>query len=415
MADSVQAELERALFHGIPLDRLPGLDEYLGGIAQRNPDTGFIAVLGEKDQVLQAVGLEPDRLAGLIHAMRDVAEPASRAVAARPVEREGYLVVRMRLRDAGETVSHTLGHVLVGVHPRAIRAQILRELTVVALGALAVTLLLAEMSAALVSAILLAPLRRLSAVMASAALGDFSTLVGRRPRDQLGRLLLACNAAVFLMHDRRQRFAAHADEVRSAVFDAEVARAVEAARDRTLDALGPGLATPPRRVVDARASDAQGYVALAVAAAALAAAAAVPAARGVPEDVPAFLAAGGVALLAGLLAGRSAPARRVRGAALLAGLAVACGAVLLLRGAALSGLVAALAGGGLAAGLSLAYVRRQVRGGAGTVLRATAVALVAALLWAVALDWNGGELAASALVLSLLALPVARPFVIPRS
>lgn len=407
VAGAVQHDLERAIGHGIPLDRMEGVAAYLQGIAGRNPDLGFLAVTGADGSRLHAAfpdgaDLDAARLDRIAAGLRGLASPASREAALQPIARDGLLIVRLPLRaPSGAALA---GHALVGVQPDQVRGQIAGELAVVALGAAAILLLLAEVAGAMAQASIGAPLDRLARVMRAAAAGDFATLIGRRPQDQLGRALFAFNAAVFRLHDRRQRFAAHADEVRAAVFDAEVAQAVDTTRRDALAALGPGLDAAPRRVVDARAVDARAYAALAVAGAALAVLA-----GGGDAPVPVALAVA-VGCAAALLVGGSW--RRLTAVAVALGAAL--GAVLVLRGFGAAGGALAAACGGLAAGLALAYARRQAGEGGGAVLRAVLVGLAAALLWAAALDWDGVALAGSALVPALLAAPMARPFVVPR-
>ncbi len=407
VAGAVQHDLDRAIGHGIPLDRMEGIGPYLQGIAGRNPDLGFLAVTGADGARLhvalpEGARLNPARLDALVAGLRGVPSPESREAALQPIARDGLLVVRLPLRAAPG--APPAGHALVGVQPDQVRGQIASELATVALGGAAILLLLAEVAAAMAQASVRAPLDRLARVMAAATAGDFGTLIGRRPQDQLGRALLAFNAAVFRLHDRRQRFAAHADEVRAAVFDAEVAQAVDTARREALDALGPGLEIAPRRVVDARAVDARGFAVLALAAATLTMGAGGWA--GLPQ------AGLGLAVGLGLAWSVGAPWRRL--AAVAAALVTVAAALLTLRGYGVVGPALGGAGWGLAAGLALLYARRQVGEGVAVILRAAVIGAVAALLWAAALGWDGGALAASALLPALLAAPMARPFVVSR-
>ena len=420
VAEAVQHDLERAIGYGIPLERIEGVGAYLHGIAGRNPDLGFLAVTGAAGARLHGVpldGLALESLDALAASLRGVVAPDTRSAAIQPLARDGFLIVRLPLHAASGASSAgpssagpaPVGHVLVGVQPGRVRSQIAGELVTVALGVAAVLLLLAEVAGALASASFRMPLTRLARVMDRAVAGDFATLIGRRPRDQVGRVLYAFNAAIYSLHDRRQRFAAHADEVRGAVFDPEVARAVERARADALIALGPGLETAPRRIVDARASDVRAYIALAVAAAALLVLA------GVRTGSAGSIAALAIAALAGAIAafGVAAPWRRL--AALLVALGVGSAALLILQGTAWPGLLTGALCGGLAAGLALAYAHRQVGEGVPVALRAALAGIAAAVLWASALGWDSTALAGSALLLALLAALTARPFVISRS
>lgn len=425
VAEAVQHDLERAIGYGIPLPRIEGVGAFLQGIAARNPDIGFLALTGADGGLLQAAatgGSPPDRkeMEALAASLRTLPTPETRAATLQPIERDGFLILRVPVRigrlssegGGGGVGQPPAGHVLVGVQPGQVRGQIAGELATVTLGGLAVLLLLAELAGVLARASFRAPLRRLARAMEEAAAGRFATLLGRRPRDQVGRLLFSFNAVVFGLHERRKRFAAHAEEVRAAVFDPEVAEAVDRTRRSTLEALGPGLAAPPRREVDSRADDVHSFALLAPCAATML----LPGAGSLSGGALALLPA---VALAGAVGGHAVPARRRRLAALAAALLLVAAAVAALAGPSASALpagIAAALSGGAAAGLALSYVRRQAGdGGLPAVLRALAVGVLAALLWAVAVDWDGAMLAASALLPAGLALLLARPIVVPRS
>ncbi|MFP5512466.1 MAG: hypothetical protein ACLGJC_05225 [Alphaproteobacteria bacterium] len=424
VAEAVQHDLERAIAYGIPLPRIEGVGAYLQGVAGRNPDLGFLALTGGDGALLQGAvnaggGIDAAGLQALIAGLRGLPTPETRAATLQPIERDGLLILRVPVRvgrlssegGGGGVGQPPAGHVLVGVQPLQVRGQIAGELATVVLGGLAVLLLLAELAGVLARASFRAPLRRLAHAMAEAVDGRFATLLGRRPRDQVGRLLFAFNAVVFGLHDRRQRFAAHADEVRAAVFDPEVATAVESTRLSALTALGPGLEAAPRREIDSRSDDVHAFALLSAAAAPM-----LVLAGGLSHAGPALAAALAMALLGGV-AGYAVPSGWRRVAAVLCALALSSSAAVLLLGAAAlpAGLAGAVAGG-VAAGLTLSYVRRQAGdGGQFSLLRALASGFVAALLWAAAVGWDGGMLAASSLLPAILAALLARPIVVLRS
>ncbi|SMF78518.1 HAMP domain-containing protein [Azospirillum oryzae] len=425
VAEAVQHDLERAIGYGIPLPRIEGVGAFLKGIADRNPDIGFLALTGADGALLQSAatgGSLPDhkQMETLAGSLRNLPTPETRAATLQPIERDGFLILRLPVRigrlssegGGGGVGQPPAGHVLVGVQPGQVRGQIAGELATVALGGLAVLLLLAELAGVLARASFRAPLRRLARAMEEAAAGRFATLLGRRPRDQVGRLLFSFNAVVFGLHERRQRFAAHAEEVRAAVFDPEVAEAVDRTRRSALEALGSGLEAAPRREVDSRADDIHSFALLAASAAAML----VPGAGDLSGGLLAALAA---VALAGLVAGYAVPARLRRIAALLAALLLLAAGVAVIAATSTSALASGFLGavsGSFAAGLALSYVRRQTGdGGLPSVLRALAVGVLAALLWSTAVDWDGGLLAASALLPAGLALLLARPIVVPRS
>ncbi len=427
VAEAVQHDLERAIGYGIPLPRIEGVGAFLQGIADRNPDIGFLALTGADGALLQSAatgGSLPDRrqMETLAASLRSLPTPETRAATLQPIERDGFLILRLPVRigrlssegggGGGGVGQPPTGHVLVGVQPGQVRGQIAGELATVTLGGLAVLLLLAELAGVLARASFRAPLRRLARAMEEAAAGRFATLLGRRPRDQVGRLLFSFNALVFGLHERRQRFAAHAEEVRAAVFDPEVAEAVDRTRRSALEALGSGLEATPRREVDSRADDIHSFALLAVSAAAMLA-------PGAGELSGGMLAALPAVALAGLAAGYAVSARLRRVAGHMAALLLLGAAVAAIAAPSASALPSGILGavsGGFAVGLALSYVRRQTGdGGLPSILRALAVGVLASLLWAVAVDWDGGLLAASALLPAGLALLLARPIVVPRS
>jgi hypothetical protein len=444
VAEAVQYDLERAIALGIPLERIEGISAYLQGIQGRNPDLGFLLITGEDGAWMHgAAPFATGRLGALVESLRGMVVPAMRRAALQPIARDGFLIVRLPLRAAPTAAGQgatTAGHVLVGVQPGQVRSQIAGELVAVALGGVAVLLLLAQVAEALVEASFCAPIAGLSQLMERAIAGDFGTLIGRRPQDQVGRVLHAFNAAVFRVHDRRQRFTAHAEEVRGAVFDPDVAQAVEKTRAETLAALGPGLEQAPRRVVDPRANDGRAYAALAMTATILlvltgANAGASPgalAAGGWP-----WLVAVGVGLAVALLGGAVAfcvGAGWRRFAAVVAALGVGlCGGLFVgdwLPGDWLPGdwwsevwwladsrsvLIVGALSGGLAVGVALAYARQAAEdGGEARVAWALTSGGVVALLWALALGWNGMALAMSTVLLAVLAAVLGRPFVVLR-
>ena len=315
---AVQRDLHRALGHGIPLDRVEGMTAYLQGIAERNPDLHVLAVTAADGRTLHTAG-------------------SGRTVG------EGPGAVRLPLR-AGSTVA---GHLLVAVDSGRVRAQIVGDLAGIALGAAAVLLLVAELAAALVQTAVRAPLGRLERALAAGAAGEFGTLLGRRPRDQIGRALLAFNAAVFHLHERRQRFAAHAEEVRGAVFDAGIAAEVDRTRSHTLARLGDGTATAPVRADDPRPGDARAGMALLSAAAVL-----------------------------GCVGG--------------------------------TGAIVALSAAAGAFGLVLAARRARAAGeNAADIARSILAGTAAALLWSAARGWSGGMVEAA--LLGVVALPALLP------
>lgn len=345
VAGAVRADLDRALAYRVPLDKLEGVGDFLEGIVARNPDLRFFAVTGPSGERLHYAGIGRRRLDPVLDLI-DRAPAATPGVVGRPVQAEEFLVLRYPLRDGAGTL-------MVAVQPKQIREQLFEELPRALAFALAVLILVFELAGSTVQEAFRAPLGRLARAMTDVADGRFGTLLGRRPRDGLGRAMFAFNATVFRVHELRQRFVAHADEVRAAVFDADVAAEVERTRDRTLAALGEGLAEPPVRRAVTRRTGVRPFATLVAAAGVLAATAALHGAAMAETAVAVGLAALGVGLLAGF-----AP-RPTRAAAVASALAVA-------------GLAASAAAGGQGAWL-LPAVAAATGLGAGSALKARRV------------------------------------------
>ncbi|WP_051340584.1 HAMP domain-containing protein [Azospirillum halopraeferens] len=321
VARAVGNDVDRALGYGIPLDRIEGMGAYLDSVSERNPDIRFLAVLDGGGTLLHRGGAGEEAAAVMVR------EPL----------------------DGG-----TGGSVVVAVQPTRVPGDLLDGLPRLLCGGLALLLLAWHLAAAAADRAVTTPLRRLERALRAAAAGDFSALIGGRPRDEFGRAMLAYNAVVWRLHEARQRFALHADEVRAAVFDADVARAVERSRDDTVARLGAGLDRPPERRTAARAADARLYALLGPAAALMA----LPVVLGGMAAVPALAAAAAAAAGMALLGWRRTPHRRSAAVAAAAPLAV-----LLALGPgdvseAAGWLAAVLAGGagGFAAGLAARHV-----------------------------------------------------------
>ncbi|NYZ17576.1 hypothetical protein HL658_33960, partial [Azospirillum sp. RWY-5-1] len=306
VANAVQADLDRALAYRVPLDKLEGVGEFLEGIVARNPDLRFFAVTGPKGERLHYAGIGRRRLdpvLDIVDGALAAGPSAAMAVDGRPIQALEFLVLRYPLRDGAGTL-------MVAIQPKQIREQLFQELPRALAFAAAVLLLVFELTGSTVQEAFRAPLGRLGRAMMDVADGRFGTLLGRRPRDGLGRAMFAFNATVFRVHELRQRFVAHADEVRTAVFDADVAAEVERTRDRTLAALGDGLAEPPVRRAVTRRTGVRPFATLIAAAGTLAATATATVGPHGPAMAEGTVATVLGALGAGLLAGFVPPPTR---------------------------------------------------------------------------------------------------------
>lgn len=394
---AVQKDLDRAIGYGIPLARIDGMGGYLEGLAERNPDLRFFAVTGADGNRLYYAGIGRRRLDPIL------AEIESRPDDGKPMETGGFLVLRLPLRE-------TAGHVYVAVQPRQIGERLVDDLPRAVAGVLAVLLVIRVLATAALHRGFRAPLFRLAGTLTAGAAGRFDTLMGPRPRDAIGRAMLACNAVVQGLYDQRQRFVLHVDEVRGAVFEAEVAKEVERTRDRILAALGAGLSAPPQRRGPRFTGDGSVYAVLAPAAAVTAVLAALAA-----GDLPAAQTAvvGGVAGVAGVVIGAMLPAAGVAARSAAALLAVA--AAVIASGQAgfagiLSMLLIAAAAGGIAVGAVLrAGMPAHRRARAAAILSLLQGVAIACLTGGLALAGDAVALGCTALALAVGAVAATAP------
>lgn len=414
---AVKHVLDRALGYGIPLDRLIGVEEYLAGIADRNPDLRFFAVTDGEGRWLYRAGIGHRRLDPLASdletmvASEGAAEAVHGSATVRPIERAGFLILRLPLRDGA-------GHVLVAVQPKQVGEQLASDAARGIAFAAAILLLVHRLVRSALQAGFHRPLARLRQAMVAVAGGRFAVLLADRPRDGIGRAMLAFNAAVHGLHDHRQRVIVQADEVRSAVFDADVAAEAERTRHRCLVALGDGFSTPPARVDDPRTGDERTYTTLVLAGAVAAGVAGV--AAGGLAPVVAGPVAIAVAVAAGL-AGRLLATPRIP-ACLSAALVFLLALVVVLRGEALAGdwpvLVMIAAAGGLGAGAALRFSQSTALGVptmAASPLWAMAQGIAIGGLASFAFDWEATALAAVAVPLAVGAFVAVQPLSVPRT
>lgn len=395
VARTVQADFDRALGYGIPLRAVEGAVPYLEGIAERNPDLRFFAITDRTGQRLYYAGMGRRRLDPLLDEM------ASRSAGMAPVEVSGFVVLRLPFRDGA-------GFLQVGVQRKQIRDHLAEDLPRGMAFILAMALVVRALMSAAVRRAVSAPLDRLLAVLEAGAAGRFRDLLGGRPRDGIGEAMLACNAAIQRLHDQRQRFILHADEVRAAVFDADVAREVEQMRGRTLEQLGDGLGAPPvRRMTPLPASGAL-FSVLAPAAASASVMGALSA-GGLPAFETAVVA--GVAGVAGIAVGAMIRNTRITAVLGAAVIAAAAGTVLLGNSGfvgMLSLLLLAAAGGGLVLGAALRLGSGGRLGGALAILFGVAQGvLIGGLLGGAVLAANPATLAVFAVALALGAFAAA--------
>jgi hypothetical protein len=242
VATSVERSIERALALGVPFDRLAGMPEFLSRILRENPDLRFVAATGADGTIAYWEGVSRHRLQPILDAgALDGAAPVGGRADLVRAEADGFSILALAL----DAPAGPAGRLLVGTQPR----QILEEAALALPDALRILAFAALLGAAAGWAAWagVAGDRAAEAQSRLGALGG--TRIPRLPRpprrDELGAVEAALDRAALALHDRYRRVLAHAEEVRGAVFDADVAaRAAEVERE-TAAAHGPALAEPP--------------------------------------------------------------------------------------------------------------------------------------------------------------------------
>lgn len=241
VAHSVRYDVERALKLGIPLDRMEGMPEYIERLLEGNPDIRDITIAGPDGRPLfqhgrgAAVPPEPVAAASTL-------PPVAASNTLPPVAAAGYSISVVPLAQGGGV----RGFVHVAVRREEILDRFLENLRPLLAGGLVVLMIAYELATFAAFAFYLTPLARLSVLLAAGGRGDVTTPAGRIGRDDVGRTLMAGNAAVARLHESLSAFRATADNVRDAVYDPDVAGKVEAVRDAVVQDLGPMPAVPAR-------------------------------------------------------------------------------------------------------------------------------------------------------------------------
>lgn len=248
-ARMVASSLDRAIGYGVPLNELPGVEAYLDARLRHQPDLSFIVVTDAAGVGLHQAGLDPVRVREVLQHLTSALPDPGASNSDEFLEAGGFSMIRLPLIE-------NAGAVVVGVERAGISRGLARDVLSTWpfwFGCLFLVLAWASIA---VRAAVLEPLLRLSVAMAQAGRGNFGDLLVRRARDAVGRCLFAFNATVSGVWARREALLSHAEDVRHAVFDHRVALAVDRARDEIVRDLGEGLASPPQRLFDDRASDA---------------------------------------------------------------------------------------------------------------------------------------------------------------
>ena len=249
-ARSIATDLDRAIGYGVPLTELPGVEPYLETRLGSLPELRLFLITGPQGRRLYHSGITASQLDALLAQVTP--ERLAEAGAGEGVARldiDPFALVRVPL-VAGS------GAVWAAVEPGEIDRTLTRKIMLSWPFWLGCLLLALAWAAVAARGGVVEPLARLASAMRAGGEGRFDRLLVRRARDGVGQCLLAFNAIVAGLHARRLGVIEQAEDVRHAVFDQEVAAAAAQAQANALADLGEGLASPPARCRDPRASDA---------------------------------------------------------------------------------------------------------------------------------------------------------------
>ena len=377
-ARSIATDLDRAIGYGVPLTELPGVEPYLETRLGSLPELRLFLITGPQGRRLYHSGITASQLDALLAQVTP--ERLAEAGAGEGVARldiDPFALVRVPL-VAGS------GAVWAAVEPGEIDRTLTRKIMLSWPFWLGCLLLALAWAAVAARGGVVEPLARLAAAMRAGGEGRFDRLLVRRARDGVGQCLLAFNAIVAGLHARRLGVIEQAEDVRHAVFDQEVAAAAAQAQANALADLGEGLASPPARCRDPRASDADLFALNLAAAGMMTCADGLVAGR---DPLPILLVAAG-SLLVGLGLGWLIGWRRL----LAVPLAILFLGIFLVNGLAAADSLAALVIDGVAAGAvglawGLAWRQRRLAKAAGG-LGGGSWVLLAGSLAGLALAWG---------------------------
>lgn len=217
VGQSVGAAIEEAVELGIPLDRLVGMDAFLGDVIADNADILYLAVLDPQGRVQHARGL-PEGVAELL------APPAAGRVAAH-VELGSAFDTSLPLNAEGRIV----GSIHVGVDKAFVLgelAEILHDVLTVLVVSILATL---ELLLFFVLVHISAPMRMVREMLGRAARGDFTHLLTLRSGDEIGRFSSSFDRLIRRLNERFFDLRQEAQEIRAGQIDKGVVTRIDAA------------------------------------------------------------------------------------------------------------------------------------------------------------------------------------------
>lgn len=219
---AVAAQIEEALQLGIPLDRLVGMDGFLGDIIADNTDILYLAVLDRHGRILFAKNL-PEDLAGSL-----APPPSSEGGSLDPtpalVEHASAFDTAFPLALAGLAV----GSLHVGVDKAFVRGEldeILHDVLTVLVVSLLVTL---ELLLFFVAVHISAPMRMVRDMLARLASGDFTRVLTMRSGDEIGRFGQSVDRLIRRLNERFLDLRQDAHEARAGQIDKGLVSRIDA-------------------------------------------------------------------------------------------------------------------------------------------------------------------------------------------
>jgi len=183
---AVNAKLERALRYGIPLERLPGVADFFGGVLAANPDLAYLAVTGTNGVVLYQRGTLLPPAEQLAATTQPLAGPPTARLIGVAYD------LALPLQNEGQALT---GSLHVGADAGFVTRQIRELLFDIAIVFIIAALVALELLPLIVQQNLATPMRRLESVLRRVAEGDLRYTLPAS-RDEVGRLAGLLNQLV---------------------------------------------------------------------------------------------------------------------------------------------------------------------------------------------------------------------------
>jgi predicted MFS family arabinose efflux permease/HAMP domain-containing protein len=180
VATALSGKVTRALDHGVPFEKLHGVDDFFADVLRENRDLGFIALSTPDGKVAHGSGVDRDDLSGSLL--------LSPIVPSQPVTRRLGDALYYDTAQPLEYEGQTLGMVHVGVNHASIAARIAGLRYDIAIVLMTSMLIAFEILLFVVSLYFLEPMRQIADLMLKMAAGDFSRRAMATSKESMGAL-----------------------------------------------------------------------------------------------------------------------------------------------------------------------------------------------------------------------------------